>query len=119
MVKIIENGFVVSGNVKNQLGCMTVIVQGNRILEIGKRADAVKPQFADAEVIDAAGKIIFPGFINAHYRGESFILRFLTTAVPAARWGKQPPYAQRSIISGPKRPMKSCFPCTASLIFPR
>ena len=67
---------------------MTVIVQGNRILEIGKRADAVKPQFADAEVIDAAGKIIFPGFINAHYRGESFILRFLTTAVPAARWGK-------------------------------
>lgn len=88
MVKIIENGFVVSGNTKNQIGCMTIIVQGDRILEIGRRADALKAQFANAEVIDAAGKIIFPGFINAHYRGESFILRFLTAAQPAARWGK-------------------------------
>ncbi|MFZ1976798.1 MAG: hypothetical protein WAV76_02485, partial [Bacteroidota bacterium] len=88
MVKIIENGFVVSGSAKNQIGCMTLIVQGNRILEIGRRADAVKVQFANAEIIDAAGKIIFPGFINAHYRGESFILRFLTASLPAARWGK-------------------------------
>ncbi len=90
MVKIIENGFVVSGSAKNQIGCMTIIVQGDRILEIGKRADAVKAQFANTEVIDASGKIIFPGFINAHYRGESFILRFLTAALPAARWGKTP-----------------------------
>jgi 5-methylthioadenosine/S-adenosylhomocysteine deaminase len=88
LVKIIENGFVVSGNEKKQIGCMTLIVEGDRILEIGKRADALKTQFTNTEVIDASGKIIFPGFINAHYCGESFILRYLTAAHPAVRWTK-------------------------------
>ena len=61
MVKIIENGFVVSGSAKNQIGCMTLIVQGNRILEIGRRADAVKVTICKCRDYRCSRKNYFPG----------------------------------------------------------
>lgn len=43
----------------------TVLVEGNRIVAVGK--DVAIP--ADAKRIDAAGKTIVPGFIDAHWHG--------------------------------------------------
>lgn len=44
----------------------TVLVDGNRIAAVGK--DVVIP--ADAKRIDASGKTIVPGFIDAHWHGS-------------------------------------------------
>ena len=89
-IKIIENGLVFTGDVQNRAGKLTIIVQNGRIIEIGRRADALKATYQNAEVINAAGKIILPGFVDAHHTGKSFILQFLTSGLPMSQWNKSP-----------------------------
>lgn len=89
-IKIIENGFVFTVDKQNCAGRLTLIIQNGRIIEIGKRADALKATYPNAEVIDAAGKIILPGFVDAHHTGESFMLRYLTSGQPMSQWNKNP-----------------------------
>jgi imidazolonepropionase-like amidohydrolase len=45
----------------------TIVIDGNRITAIGPRASVAVP--ADARTIDARGKTIVPGFIDAHWHG--------------------------------------------------
>jgi len=45
----------------------TIVIEGERILEIGKVADVDIPK--DAEVIDVSGKIITPGFVDLLVHG--------------------------------------------------
>jgi len=89
-IKIIKNGFVFTGDKQNRAGRLTIIIQNGRIVEVGMRADALKATYPNAEVIDTAGKIILPGFVDAHHTGESFILRYLTSGKPMSRWNKDP-----------------------------
>jgi 5-methylthioadenosine/S-adenosylhomocysteine deaminase len=89
-IKIIENGFVFTGDKQNHAGRLTIIIRNGHIVEIGRRADALKALYPNAEVIDAAGKIILPGFVDAHHTGESFILRYLTYGQPMSHWNKNP-----------------------------
>jgi 5-methylthioadenosine/S-adenosylhomocysteine deaminase len=89
-IKIIENGFVFTGDNQNHAGRLTIIIKNGRIIEIGRRADALKALYPKTEIIDAAGKIILPGFVDAHHTGESFILRYLTYGQPMSRWNKNP-----------------------------
>ena len=44
-----------------------IVVDGNRIAAIGKAAEVVIP--ADAQRVDASGKTIIPGLIDAHWHG--------------------------------------------------
>ena len=44
-----------------------VVVQGHRILAVGKRGEVTVP--AGAKVVDATGKTIIPGLIDAHAHG--------------------------------------------------
>ncbi len=44
-----------------------VVVQGNRITAVGKRGAVAVP--AGAKTIDASGKTVLPGFIDAHFHG--------------------------------------------------
>ena len=89
-IKIIENGFVFTGDMQNRAGILTIIIQNGHILEIGRRADALKAKYPNAEVIDTTGKIILPGFVDAHHTGESFILRYLTSGQSMSQWHKSP-----------------------------
>ena len=89
-IKIIENGFVFTGDNQNRAGRLTIIMKNGRIVEIGRRAEALKALYSNAEVIDAAGKVVLPGFVDAHHTGESFILRYLTYGQPMSRWNKNP-----------------------------
>jgi imidazolonepropionase-like amidohydrolase len=43
---------------------MTVVIEGGRIIEIGKRSDVTVPE--GAEVVDAAGKFLIPGLWDMH-----------------------------------------------------
>lgn len=42
-----------------------VLIEGNRILAVGRGLAA--PEGADVEVIDATGKVVYPGFVNTHH----------------------------------------------------
>lgn len=92
--KIIENGFVVTGDNANRAGKFSILVRGDRIAEVSTRGDLFKSLHPGAEVVDASSKVVFPGFIDAHVHGESFLLRRLTAGVPMARWMRDPAIRQ-------------------------
>ena len=46
----------------------TVLVEGNRILAVGKRADVAVP--AGARIVDCAGLTLMPGMIDVHAHGS-------------------------------------------------
>ncbi|MDX1449602.1 MAG: amidohydrolase family protein [Acidimicrobiia bacterium] len=54
-----------------------VLVDGDRIVEVGAELDV-----ADAEVIDAGGTIIMPGFVDTHRHIWEGLLRNIGTDVP-------------------------------------
>jgi imidazolonepropionase-like amidohydrolase len=43
-----------------------ILVEDDTIVAVDESAEEVPAEFADAEVIDAAGKVVSPGFIDAH-----------------------------------------------------
>ncbi len=45
-----------------------VVVEGNRIKAVGRRNDVAIP--AGAKTIDASGKTVLPGFVDAHWHGS-------------------------------------------------
>jgi len=62
-VLAITNGKILTMNAKGQTYASgTILIEGKKIINIGE--EVVIP--ADAEVIDAAGKFVLPGFIDAH-----------------------------------------------------
>ncbi|HOV99571.1 MAG TPA: amidohydrolase family protein [Bacteroidota bacterium] len=76
-VKLIENAFVFTCDENQRSGVLSILIRGDKIVEIGKRADAMSAQYSQLERINAEGKILLPGFIDAHHRAESVVLRFL------------------------------------------
>lgn len=67
---LIRGGHIMSmdANVGDFIG--DVLLEGNRILEIAKSIDA-----GDAEIIDATGRIVMPGFIDTHHHQFETALR--------------------------------------------
>ena len=63
---IIGNGTVYTGGKdKRLIGDGAVVVEGEKILEVGS-FKSFKGKYPDADVIDAKGMFIMPGFINNH-----------------------------------------------------
>ena len=60
---LIRNAMVVYGNAKPAFGPVDILVQDGLIARIGRTRAADPPPDA---VIDAAGKYVLPGFVNAH-----------------------------------------------------
>ncbi|MCX7624192.1 MAG: amidohydrolase family protein [Thermomicrobium sp.] len=59
---LIKNGYVVT--MDDELADIPngdVLIEGNRIVQVGREIAA-----ADAEVVDATGKVVLPGFIDTH-----------------------------------------------------
>jgi len=87
-IKIIENGLVFTGDRKHRAGRLTLLIQKGCIVDIGKPVQVLKALHPSAEIIDATDKIILPGFVDAHHVGESFILRYISSGQPMAKWNK-------------------------------
>jgi imidazolonepropionase-like amidohydrolase len=58
----------------------TIVIEGNMIKAVGNSADVTIP--ANAKVIDATGKTILPGFVDAHAHGN----HFRTGITPQKHW---------------------------------
>ena len=61
-VKVVRNATIIDGTGKRPVKDASIIIKGNVIEEVGKTLDAPR----GAEVIDAAGKTVMPGLIDAH-----------------------------------------------------
>ena len=58
MKRLFKGGTVVSGDGMKKLD---ILVKGEKILAVGEDLE-----FRDAEIVDVSGKLLFPGFIDAH-----------------------------------------------------
>jgi imidazolonepropionase-like amidohydrolase len=63
---LIKNGTLIDGSGRDPVTNTFVVVEGNRITHIGGAAGSVRPETPEDTVIDAVGKFILPGLIDAH-----------------------------------------------------
>jgi len=63
---LIKDGTLIDGSGRGPATNSLIIVEGNRITQTGPVDGSARPQNADDTVIDAAGKFILPGLIDAH-----------------------------------------------------
>ncbi|MBE0556933.1 MAG: amidohydrolase family protein, partial [Proteobacteria bacterium] len=87
---IIEIGLVVTCDAHRRTGPMALLVRNGRIAEIVSRSETLRARYPAAEIIDASSRVVVPGFVDAHYHGESFVLRHWTTTVPYGDWPRHP-----------------------------
>jgi 5-methylthioadenosine/S-adenosylhomocysteine deaminase len=98
---IIHNGQVLTCDPANRSGSLALLLREGRIAEVADAADALIAAVPGARIIDAAGKIIVPGFINAHVHTESILLRSRTAGRHRDLWEKdaQIVAAQRALTT--------------------
>ena len=63
---LIKNGTLIDGRGCDPVPNTLVVVEGNRIAHVGPADGRLRPGSPDDTVIDAAGKFILPGLIDAH-----------------------------------------------------
>lgn len=61
-----------------------ILIEGSRIAAVG--ADLSGRARPDADIVDAAGKLIIPGLINAHYHSHDVLCRGLFEELPLEMW---------------------------------
>jgi 5-methylthioadenosine/S-adenosylhomocysteine deaminase len=88
LAKIIENGIVATADQQNRVGRYALLIRNDRIVDIAPRSEPLKNLYPNAEVIDAGGKLVVPGFVDPHFHAESFLLRHFTGTIPMSRWSK-------------------------------
>lgn len=91
-LKIIDRVYVLTCDAAGSGGLSTVVIRNDRISAIGPVTQAFQAQFPQAERIDGSGRILLPGFIDAHYHGESALLSLLTAGLPANQWSRRKGY---------------------------
>jgi imidazolonepropionase-like amidohydrolase len=63
---LIKNGSLIDGLGSEAVSNSVIAVEGNRITHVGPASAAMRAETGDETVIDAAGKFILPGLIDAH-----------------------------------------------------
>jgi imidazolonepropionase-like amidohydrolase len=63
---LIKNGTLIDGSGREPAPNAFVVVEGNRISHIGPTEGSIRPENPADTMIDAAGKFILPGLIDAH-----------------------------------------------------
>ncbi|MEM1515537.1 MAG: amidohydrolase [Thermoproteota archaeon] len=62
-----------------------VVIEGNTIIDVGK-SDEIKRKYPRYEKIDARGRVIIPGLINAHQHMAMSLLRGYADDYPLMEW---------------------------------
>jgi len=84
-VLVIEGGTLIDGTGRPPAPGTTILIEGNRIREIGKQGEITTP--GNAHIIQASGKFIIPGLIDAHvhYRYPWIHRLYLANGVTTVR----------------------------------
>jgi imidazolonepropionase-like amidohydrolase len=88
---LIRNGTLIDGSGSNPAPNKLVAIEGNRITHVSSTDGSLKPQGPDDTVIDAAGKFILPGLIDAHchislHQGALAGVRYTSSAEFCTLW---------------------------------
>jgi len=72
-MKIVKGGLIVDGTGAGAFEG-DVVVSGDRISDIVRAGDAPRDYGAGAEIVDAAGCLVTPGFIDAHSHSDAYLV---------------------------------------------
>jgi 5-methylthioadenosine/S-adenosylhomocysteine deaminase len=87
-LKIVKNGYVLTCDAENRGGRYNMLIRDGRILEICDSLDLFTTLHPYATIIDASGKLIIPGFVNAHVHSESHLLKERTDKLHFDEWAR-------------------------------
>ncbi len=87
-VTIITDARVLTCHPRSHNGRLSIVVRNGRIADISPNARLLLSLYPGAETIDAANKLVIPGFVNAHFQAESFFLRDLTAGRHISFWAQ-------------------------------
>ncbi|MEM1998036.1 MAG: amidohydrolase family protein, partial [Candidatus Bathyarchaeia archaeon] len=82
---IILGGTIVTMGDKGVIRDGAIVVEGDTIVDVG-RSDEIKHKYSGYEKIDASGKIVMPGLINAHQHAAMSLLRGYVDDYPLKEW---------------------------------
>jgi len=71
---------------ENRGGRYHLLVRNGCIAEISNDLQSLVRGHPSADIIDATGKLVIPGFVNSHFHGESYLLREVTAGRHFACW---------------------------------
>lgn len=90
-IMAIVGATLIDGNGGPPLANACVVIQGNKILAVGKRGTVKVPQ--NAETVDASGLYLLPGLIDAHFHLDEskklphqFLLNGVTSVRDPGQW---------------------------------
>lgn len=87
-VTIITDARVLTCNPRTQSGRLSIVIRNGRIADLSPNGRLLLSLYPGAVEIDAADKLIVPGFVNAHFQTESLLLRELTEGRHVSLWGQ-------------------------------
>jgi imidazolonepropionase-like amidohydrolase len=67
---VIQGGMLIDGTGAPPINNSVIVIEGNRFKTIGRSGEVAIP--AGAQIIDARGKTVMPGFIDGHCHWEAF-----------------------------------------------
>ena len=107
---VIQGGTLIDGNGGAPVTDAVVVIQGNRITNVGRRGQVTPP--ANARVINADGKFILPGLWDAQivyqwYFGEIMLNHGITSTVDVGTAGEVGPVHRDAVIHGKVRGPRS------------
>src|SRR6201981_584955 len=88
---LIKNGTLIDGSGGEPVPNKLLVVEGSRITLVGDTNGSMRPETPDDSVIDAAGKFILPGLIDAHchislHQGALPSVKYTSTAEFCTLW---------------------------------
>jgi 5-methylthioadenosine/S-adenosylhomocysteine deaminase len=82
---LIQGGRVLSPNGELDIPPLAdVLIEDDRILDVVAPGTVTD---ANAQMMDAAGKLVMPGFVNAHYHSADVLFRGCFEQLPLEAWG--------------------------------
>ena len=88
---LIKNGTLIDGSGGDPVPNRLLVVDGSRITLVGETDGSMRPETPDDTVIDATGKFILPGLIDAHchislHQGALPGMKYTSTAEFCTLW---------------------------------
>jgi len=88
---LIRNGTLIDGSGRDPVRNTLVVVEGSRIAHVGPAVSPIRPESPDDTVIDATGKFILPGLMDAHchislHQGALPCVRYTSSAEFCTLW---------------------------------